>query len=130
MLLKMQMQAHHYKRHRGVKKQQTSHAILNEVYSQHHGVFSTGAPMSSGPPLMHNMLSSQAERAPPFLGSQLEAIKRRAYEQQNADIRDEVGEDDGEAQSLEDDEESDARDEDSKSEGGDESGGEDEDREG
>jgi hypothetical protein len=33
MLLKMQMQAHHYKRHRGVKKQQTSPSILNEVYS-------------------------------------------------------------------------------------------------
>ena len=33
MLLKMQMQAHHYKRLRGVKKQQTSHPMLNEVYS-------------------------------------------------------------------------------------------------
>ncbi len=78
---------------------------------------------------MHNMLSSQGERGPPFLGSQLEAIKRRAYEQHNADLRDEVGEDDGEVQSLEDDEESDARDEDSKSEGGDDSS-EDDDREG
>ena len=72
---------------------------------------------------MYSILSSQADRAPPFIGSQLEAIKRRANEQQNADLRDEVGEDDGEVESVEDDdEESDARDEDSKSEGGDESG--------
>jgi len=56
-VLKMQMQGHHYKRHpKGMKKQGTSMAALNEVYTQHHGVFSTGATINGGPPPMLNML--------------------------------------------------------------------------
>jgi len=39
-----------------MKKQGTSMAALNEVYTQHHGVFSTGATINGGPPPMLNML--------------------------------------------------------------------------
>ena len=90
----MQMQGHHYKRHpKGMKKQGTSMAALNEVYTQHHGVFSTGATINGGPPPMLNMLQNQVER-PMFIGAQLDAIKRKNSQyMQYADLRDEVGDD-------------------------------------